>query len=647
MPFIIAAAFLTMSAQTLPISIVPKPAHLDSREGFFQLNDRTAICADDSLGQLAHFLQTSLSPATGFYFPIDGRSGPNTIELKIDKHAARLGPEGYFLQVDKDRVLIHAANQAGLFYGCESLRQMLPADIFRKSKVDREWQVPSAYIEDTPRFSWRGSLMDVSRHFEPKEFILKFLDLLALHKMNVFHWHLVDDNGWRIEIKRYPRLTEVSSNIDFSLMNPGSATRSINQRPGGYYTQDDIREIVAFAAQRHITIVPEIEMPGHSNAAIAAYPELGNKVEIAAGGGDTKFMGRYDNVYNVDDSTVQFLKNVLDEIMDLFPSKFIHIGGDEVDKAPWHKNPKAQEHMKALGLKDEFELQSWFVKQFDTYLASKGRRLIGWDEILEGGLAPGAAVMSWRGIDGGIAAAKAGHDVVMSPTSHAYLDHYQSKLQSEEPKAIGGYLPIEKVYEFEPIPAALSAEQAKHVLGGQGNLWSEFIPHPKHMEYMAYPRLCALAETVWSPKASRNWPDFQTRLLEHLERLRALDVNFRPLKDDPKPAAQWREGETTEQYAAHEWDVSLSIHGPGDYDVIFAYTWGEDRLDIEWIELLENAHLIQRVDHVGLTGTNNVDNIYRLSLPAVSPSAKYKLRANIRSDGGTKSNGDIYILAAK
>lgn len=632
-----------MSTQIAPISIIPKPTSVDPRPGSFRFNSHTSIAAEDGLGDLAHYLQHQLSPATGFYFPISGRRGTNTIELRIDIHANRLGPEGYFLEVDKDRVLIHAANQAGLFYGCQSLRELLPADIFRKAKVERPWDVPCVYIEDSPRFRWRGALMDVSRHFMPKEFVLKFLDLLALHKLNTFHWHLTDDNGWRIEIKRYPKLTQLSSSTDFSAMNPTGATRSINQRPGGFYTQEDVREVVAYAAARHITVVPEIEMPGHSNAAIHAYPELGNKQEIAAAGGDTKFMGATDNVYNVEDSTIQFVKNVLDEVMELFPSKFIHVGGDEVWKEPWKHNPRAQEHMKSLWLKNEEELQSWFIKQFDTYLASKGRRLIGWDEILEGGLAPGAAVMSWRGIEGGIAAAKSGHDVVMAPTSHTYLDYYQSKVQSQEPKGIGGYLPLEKVYEFDPVPPSMTPEEAKHVLGGQGQLWTEFIPHPKHMEYMAFPRLCALSECLWSPKAGRKWDDFQDRLVQHLERLKMLDVNYRPISQDPKPAAQWHSGDASQTFSTREWDVTDAVRS-GDLDVVFSYTWGEDRLDIQWVELAENGKTIQRVEHPGRTGHDNSGNAYRIHLDALAPNAKYTLRASVRADGGDKSNGDIYIV---
>jgi hexosaminidase len=311
-------------------------------------------------------------------------------------------------------------------------------------------------------------------------------------------------------------------------MNPHEATRSKSVIPGGFYTEGDIKEIVQYAADRFITVVPEIEMPGHSAAAILAYPNLGNRADIERSGGDASYIGR-DNVLNVDDDTLAFLKDVVSEVIKRFPSQFIHIGGDEVWKEPWKRNPAAQDRMKQLGLKNEEELQSWFVRQMDDFLTSKGRRLIGWDEILEGGLAPGAAVMSWRGIDGGIAAAQSGHDVVMTPGDFTYLDHYQARDAAGEPLAIGGYLPLRTVYSYDPIPAALTPAQATHVLGTQGQLWSEFIPDPRHMEYMAFPRLCALSEVGWSSPTGRSYGEFLTRLVPHLERLKAMDVDYRPL----------------------------------------------------------------------------------------------------------------------
>ncbi len=585
-------------------------------------------------------LRERLLASTGYDLPLRSRGSLN---LVIDSRLGKLGDEGYRLEVKPGTVTISASKPAGVFYGTQTLLQLFPPDVFRKSNISKDWELPCLSIEDSPRFSWRGAHMDVARHFMPKEFVLKFLDLMALHKLNTFHWHLVDDNGWRIQIKRYPLLTEKASQVDFSSMNPKGATRSASQPVGGYYTQDDIREVVQYAADRHITVVPEIELPGHANAIISAYPELGNKVEIAASGGDTKFMGDMDNVFNADEATIQFLKNVFDEVLDLFPSKFIHVGGDEVWKDPWKNNPKAQAKMKALGLKNEDELQSWFIRQFDDYLVSKGRRLIGWDEILEGGLAPNAAVMSWRGIDGGIAAAKAGHDVVMSPTSHAYLDYLQSKETDKEPKGIGGFVPIQKVYQFDPVPPALSAAEAKHILGGQGNLWSEYIPMPKHMEYMAYPRLCAMAEVLWSPKEGRAFDEFAGRLAEDLKRLDVLDVNYRKMRPEPVPAAGWKSGQASEEWSDKSWDVSKQISDAGTYRIVFSFTSGACRLDINSVQLVQADAVLGEDKHFGRTGGDSVGNVYQVKIGTPSPGAPITLRARVRTDGGDDSNGDIYI----
>jgi hexosaminidase len=358
--------------------------------------------------------------------------------------------------------------------------------------------------------------------------VKKYIDLLALHKMNTFHWHLTDDQGWRIEIKKYPRLTEVGAWRDSTIV--GRQVRDTahavwdKKRHGGFYTQDDVREIVAYARDRFVTVVPEIEMPGHSQAAVAAYPALGNF-------GDTirpwTMWGVTNYILNPSDTTIAFMKDVLTEVMALFPGKFVHIGGDEAPKNQWKTSPRAQERMRALNLKTEDELQSWFTTQMDTFLSSHGRRLVGWDEILEGGLAPNAVVMSWRGTAGGIAAARAGHDVVMTPGSHTYLDHYQSQNQAAEPMAIGGFLPIDTVYSYEPVPAELEPQFAKHILGAQGQVWTEYIEGPKNVEYMAFPRAAALAEVLWTSRDRRDFADFSARLQAHLARLQALDVNYR------------------------------------------------------------------------------------------------------------------------
>ncbi|HET6644656.1 MAG TPA: beta-N-acetylhexosaminidase [Fimbriimonadales bacterium] len=498
-----------------PLSIIPMPAHLSVGDGAFTINAQTRIVAEGNARGLGMRLREYLG-ATGYKLPIATQPHGNAITIRFAKELAQLGEEGYTLTVNPKGVTIAASAPAGAFYGIQTLRQLLPTSIFQSRAKGIAWQIPSVRIEDHPRFSWRGMHLDVCRHFFPKSFIYKYLDLMALHKFNTFHFHLTEDQGWRIEIKKYPKLTDVGA---WRKDKDSGATY------GGFYTQQDIKDIVAYAANRHITVVPEIEMPGHSQAAIASYPELGNtgkQLPVLA------LWGVSQDVFNVEDSTIRFLQDVLTEIMRLFPGRFIHIGGDEVPKDQWHNSPRAQERMNALGLKNEDELQSWFIRQMDEFLASRNRRLIGWDEILEGGLAPGAAVMSWRGSAGGYAAAKAGHDVVMAPNTHTYFDYYQSRDRSHEPKAIGGYLPLETVYAFEPVPAGLSAAEAAHILGAQGQLWTEYIAAPEHLEYMAYPRACALAEVVWSPK-NEDFADFSRRLQVHLKRLKDLDVNFRPL----------------------------------------------------------------------------------------------------------------------
>jgi len=448
---------------------------------------------------------------------------------------------------------------------------------------------------------------------------------------------------------KYPKLTENTA-VDYSSINPERATRSASIQPGGYYTQDDIREVVAYAAARYITVVPEIEIPGHSNAAIRAYPELGNLSQVAAAGGDTKFYlpfdnehwGPFDDIYNVEDSTLQFQKDVLTEVMGLFPSKFIHVGGDEVDKRPWQHNPRVQERMKQLGLKNEDELQSWIIKQLDEFLSAHGRRLIGWDEILEGGLAPGATVMSWRGVSGGIAAANSGHDVVMTPESETYFDHYQGLEPKYEPKAIGGYTPLETVYNYEPT-AGLDATASKRVLGTQAQLWTEYIPHPRHLEYMAFPRLCALAEVAWSPQSARNFDDFLHRLSPHIDRLRALDVHFHPLTIPPPPFGHWTPKEIGKTPETHEWDITDALKGPGNYTALFMQKSG-GVMNINWVEIEENGTPVTRVEHLGSTDTNFRTNDYDFSLQAIKPGAHYSLRANTYLVWNENPNGDIYLL---
>jgi hexosaminidase len=505
-------------------SLVPKPAHVRMATGQFQFTSQTRIATTDATRSLGHYLRAELGVPMKFPLEITRRPVNPCVSLIVDRRLEVLGEEGYRLKIRPEGIEIRGGGEAGVFYGIQTLRQLLPLENFRRAPVaNARWTVPALDIEDKPRFSWRGLHLDVARHFIPKRDILRLLDLMALHKLNTFHWHLTDDQGWRLQIRHYPRLTEVGAFRTDTMLTYDPPTFT-GKPHGGYYTQDDVREVVAYAAERQITVVPEIEMPGHAQAAIAAYPHLGNRGENLPV--FTRW-GVNENVFNVEDSTIEFLQNVLAEVLELFPSKFIHIGGDECPKGQWKESPKAQAKMKALELENEEALQSWFICQMDAWLTQRGRRLVGWDEILEGGLAKGATVMSWRGMRGGIAAAKAGHDVVMTPTSHTYFDYYQSEDREREPHAIGGYVPLEKVYEFEPVPKELDAKEARHILGGQAQLWTEYIRDYPHAEYMAFPRACALSEVLWSSRDNRKFDEFLPRLKSHLRRLAVLDVNYR------------------------------------------------------------------------------------------------------------------------
>jgi hexosaminidase len=520
------------------IAIVPRPVTLTPRPGAFRLTARTVIWTDRASAPIGRQLAHYLEPATGFALRVAGGAvaPAGSISLSRDPSLKRLGAEGYLLDVRPSRIVVRAPEAAGLFYGVQTIRQLLPPDIFREAPVSGGvWEAPAVRIEDAPRFGWRGAHLDTGRHFMPKEFVKKYIDLLALHKLNTFHWHLTEDQGWRLEIAQYPKLTTVGAWRKETLVGrPGRdpAQGQFDKTPhGGFYSQDDAREIVAYAKARFVTVVPEIEMPGHAMAAIAAYPEIGvtgDPVAVAT------TWGVFSDILNAEPSTVQFMQNVLGEVLQIFPGRYVHIGGDEADKAKWKVNPRIQERIKALGVKDEYELQSWFIRQMDAYLVAHGRRLVGWDEILEGGLAENAVVMSWRGTKGGIEAARAGHDVIMTPTSHTYLDYYQAKDQAREPIAIGGFLPLETVYAFEPIPDDLEPAFAKHILGAQVQVWTEYMPEPKKVEYMAFPRLTALAEVVWTPKDRKDYADYLVRLSTHLRRLQMLDVNFRALDAVPQ-----------------------------------------------------------------------------------------------------------------
>ncbi|MDQ0761192.1 beta-N-acetylhexosaminidase [Streptomyces canus] len=515
-------------------SLIPAPSSVGAPGGRpFVLDEDTEIEAGRGAGGVARWLRTTVGAATGL--PLEPyASGGSRIQLRIAPSLAdELGsPEAYRLTVDEHAVVIDGAGREGLFYGAQTFRQLIGPAAFRRAPVtsERAWEVPPVTISDAPRFRWRGLMLDVARHFTPKDGVLRYLDLMAAHKLNVFHFHLTDDQGWRIEIKRYPRLTEVGSWRARTKFGHGASPLWEEKPHGGFYTQDDIREIVAYAAERHITVVPEIDVPGHSQAAITAYPELGNTDVI-----DTTSLTVWDswgvslNVLAPTDNTLRFYEGVFEELLELFPSEFIHIGGDECAKEQWRESPLVQARIEELGLDDEDGLQSWFIGHFDTWLTARGRRLIGWDEILEGGLAEGAAVSSWRGYEGGIAAARSGHDVVMCPEQYVYLDHRQDG-GTDEPVPIGYVRTLEDVYRFEPVPPQLTSEEAAHVLGTQANLWTEVMEDHGRVDYQAFPRLVAFAEVAWSAlpaPAERDFADFERRMAAHYELLDALGVGYR------------------------------------------------------------------------------------------------------------------------
>ncbi|MEI6568248.1 MAG: beta-N-acetylhexosaminidase [Verrucomicrobiota bacterium] len=516
------------SPGTLP-GLVPRPVHMQAAGGRWTLTRKTRISAGDGTASEADQLARDLSTPLGWRLPVvktPPRKGD--IAMVISPTDPLIGAEGYRLSVTRDRVTITASTPAGLFYGGVTLRQLLPPEAFNNHPATKRpgafWNVGCVEIRDQPRFPWRGLLLDPARHFLPPEYVKRFVDIMADHKLNSLQLHLTDDQGWRLEIKKYPRLTQIGSRRAES-PKPGDRNQG-DGKPYGpfFYTQQEIRDLVAHARSRHVTLVPEIEIPGHFRAALAAHPEYsctGGPFEVR-----TRWGVEPDILCPGNDAAVAFAKDVLAEVCELFPGRFIHIGGDEAPRDRWKQCPKCQARIKAEGLKNEAELQTWLNHRLEEFLASKGRRLIGWDEILEGGLTPGAAVMSWRGTDGGLAAAKAGHDVVMSPTTHCYLDYAQEKGPGE-PEAIGGFVPLEKVYSFDPIPSGLPPASHPHILGAQGNLWSEFLQTPQDVEYFAFPRAAALAEVLWSPATTNGFADFQLRLKTHARRLDQLGVNHR------------------------------------------------------------------------------------------------------------------------
>jgi hexosaminidase len=537
------ACFVLLAATTTraqEINLVPQPAWLQQGTGQMKITSATKIIAANSeTRKSANFLNTYLKSFYGFQLPVQAAGNGTTANAIVLHNGAKPKriPGVYTMEVKANNVVIEG-DDAGVFYAVQTLIQLLPLE------KTTALNIPQVSIKDSARFAYRGMHLDVGRHFFSVNYVKKYIDFIAMHKMNTFHWHLTEDQGWRIEIKKYPRLTQVGGFRNGTIIGRHPGKGNDNTRYGGFYTQDEIREVVKYAADRYITILPEIELPGHASAAIAAYPELScfpeeatkHPARVTWAGDSTgkqvqQSWGVYPDVFAPTEYTFKFLENVLDEVIQLFPGTYIHIGGDECPKDNWKRSAFCQQLIKDKNLKDEHGLQSYFIGRIEKYLNSKGKQIIGWDEILEGGLAPNATVMSWRGEKGGIEAAQQKHSVIMTPGSHVYLDHSQTK--KEDSVTIGGYLPIQRVYSYEPVPKELNEEQAKLVAGAQGNVWTEYMKTPSKVEYMIFPRMSALSEVLWSPKENRNWADFEKRIPGLLKRYDWWKVNYSTAYTDP------------------------------------------------------------------------------------------------------------------
>ncbi len=567
-----------LNAQQIP-HIIPHPLSMEVKNGHFLIDNNVSIKSniqDKATADVVRFFTNYVKQITGFALSQTAVKS-KTIEFKIEK-ISEIGEEGYTLSVTPNRIVIKANTSKGLFYGVQTLIQTLPF-----TRTNQVPQIPCLEIKDTPRFAWRGFMLDVSRHFFAPDMVKEVIDIMSSYKMNTFHWHLTDGTAWRLEIKKYPKLTEQAAwRLDEwgKLWNWSEVAFNADRNKatyGGFYTQEQVKEIVAYAKARNITVVPEIEMPGHSQAAMAAYPELSCNPSIHFGTTGDFYANKVEGNYCPgNDAACTFLENVLTEVMAIFPSTYIHIGGDEVEKDSWKKCAKCQARMKTEGLKDENELQSYFIRRIEKFLTSKKRKLIGWDEILEGGLAPEATVMSWRGEAGGIEAAKMKHNVVMSPGTPCYFDHYQGDPETE-PRAFGGFNTLKKVYHYEPIPAEMTAEDAKYVLGAQANLWTEMISTREGAEYMILPRLLALSEVLWSPKTQRDWLGFNQRLQPHLVGFEQkglhyskgnYKVDIKPLVENGKISISL-ETENTEGVLYYTTDGSMPTIGSNKYETPF------------------------------------------------------------------------------
>jgi hexosaminidase len=628
------------------LGLMPLPKTVQRGEGEYELRADIKICTDAAARDSGDYLADRMRTVAGCRVTVEPLPAQATlgadIILKTGLAGTNAVSEGYQLMVDqKTGVVIQGADAAGVFYGVQTLLQLLPPQINSSTRMDGvAWKIPAVTIADAPQYKWRGYMLDVSRHFFNVAEIKQTLDFMASQKLNVFHWHLVDDHGWRIEIKKYPKLTEVGAwrkGIGFELASNESTAYGVDGRYGGFYTQDQIREVVAYAQARHITVVPEIELPGHSTAALVAYPELS-----CTGGPFSMDMdlGIYNGIFCAgNEESYTFLENVLGEIFQLFPSPYIHIGGDEVPKTNWQNCAKCQARIKAEGLKDEQELQSYFVKRIGKFVTDHGRKLIGWSEIMQGGLAPDATLMDWNG--GGAEAANSGHDVVMASQEYTYFCYYQSLDRPPKLKAARRYLPLDKTYAFDPLSPKLKPEAVPHILGVEACVWTPFFASLHEVEEMSFPRLCAFSEIGWSPRSSLDYSSFTQRLKIQEKRFDAAGIAY--WNDHAVKIGEWKPAAVNRLH----WDVPSTLVAPGKYRLSLNYAAGKHPLDIASAVLLEDGREVARDTHEGLAGSGYNRTVkaqdwnYFLDLPRVKPGATYSVEVSVT--GMTDSSGAVFL----
>lgn len=613
------------------IQLIPRPLAVERGDGWFLLTAETRIAAAGPARQVAARLRDALAETTGLVLELadfeEAGAPTGGVVLLLEPGISGIGGEGYLLDVRPEQVLLGATTPVGLLHGVQTLRQLLPLPrVIGQPENLVRWVLPAVHVVDRPRFSWRGLMLDCSRTFQSVEYLRRTIDRMEFYKLNVLHLHLTDDQGWRLELEAFPELTELGARFADRFAEP--------EAHQGYYTKAEITDLVSYAAARGVTIVPEIEMPGHALAALACHPELsctGGPFEIHPFG---EGPGIHADVFCPgNDATFEFLEAVLDEVVELFPSRWIHIGGDEVPVERWRACERCRRRIAEEGLAGERALQGWFTRRIAGYLVEKGRVPLGWDEVLEAGLSQDTAVMSWRGTKGGVEAARAGHDVVMSPTSHCYFDYSWDRIDTE------------RAYAFEPVPEELDEAAARHVLGLQANFWSHIDREPALVDRQLFPRLLAIAERGWSARDVRDQEDFRWRVEVHLVHLDELGVAYH--RPPPEPLAPsigtWSPAQISEEYAPLTWDVTEHVEGAGRYRVRFGYTHGSHRLGIERVELLVDGVVAARDAHRGTTGTVDEDNDYVLELGAYPATAAITLRASARSEGGTDSNGEVYL----